>query len=90
MASDLMIRDAERRCGSALLRLAGCRFAGPQDATAVEASVTQHELAGAANLSRNSVAVMLRRLEARGFMHAAYGRMIVPAPRVLRVFVDQG
>ena len=90
MASDLMIRDAERRCAAALWRLAGCRFASPQDAGAVEAAVTQDELAGAANLSRNSVGVMLRRLERRGLIRVEYGRMIVLAPRVLRAFVDQG
>jgi CRP/FNR family cyclic AMP-dependent transcriptional regulator len=90
MASDLMIRDAERRCTAALLRLAGCRFASPQDAGAVEAAVTQDELAGAANLSRNSVGVMLRRLQRRGLIRVEYGRMIVLAPRVLRAFVDQG
>ena len=65
-------------------------FAGPQDASAVEASVTQDELAGAANLSRNSVGVMLRRLERRGLIRVEYGRMIVLAPRVLRAFGDQG
>jgi CRP/FNR family cyclic AMP-dependent transcriptional regulator len=90
MASDLMIRDAERRCGAALLRLGGCRFASPQDAGTVAAPVTQDELAGAANLSRNSVGVMLRRLQLRGLIRVEYGRMIMLAPQLLRVFVDQG
>jgi hypothetical protein len=33
---------------------------------------------------------MLRRLQRRGLIRLAYGRMIVLGPRVLRAFVDQG
>jgi CRP/FNR family transcriptional regulator, cyclic AMP receptor protein len=33
IAADLMIRDSDRRCAAALVRLAGCRYAGPQDVT---------------------------------------------------------
>jgi hypothetical protein len=53
IAADLMIRDSERRCAAALLRLAGRRYANPQDVTSVEVPLTLNELAGAANLSRN-------------------------------------
>ncbi len=52
---DLLIRDSERRRAATLLRLSGRRFAGPGDSDAVEVPVTQDDLAGAANLSRNSV-----------------------------------
>jgi CRP-like cAMP-binding protein len=90
IAADLMIRDSDRRCAAALLRLAGCRQAGPQDATAVEVPLTQNELAGAANLSRNSVGTMLQRLEKRGFVEVGYGAVTVRAPAALRAFVDQG
>jgi Crp-like helix-turn-helix domain len=80
--ADLMIRDSDRRCAAALLRLAGCRYARPQDITPVEVPLTQNELAGAANLSRNSVGKMLQRLEKRGFVEVGYGAMTVrnPAP----------
>jgi CRP-like cAMP-binding protein len=78
IAADLMIRDSERRCAAALLRLAGCRYAGPQDVTPVEVPLTQNELAGAANLSRNSVGTMLQRLATRGFVEVGYGTMIAP------------
>ena len=45
---------------------AGCRYAGPQDVTPVEVPLTQNELAGAANLSRNSVGMMLQWLATGG------------------------
>jgi CRP/FNR family cyclic AMP-dependent transcriptional regulator len=90
IAADLMIRDSERRCAAALLRLAGCRYAGPQDVTAVEVPLTQNELAGAANLSRNSVGTMLQRLATRGFVEVGYGTMTVRTPTAMRAFVDQG
>jgi CRP-like cAMP-binding protein len=90
IAADLMLRDSDRRCAAALLRLAGCRQASPQDETAVEVPLTQNELAGAANLSRNSVGTMLQRLATRGFVEVGYGTMTVRNPAALRAFVDQG
>jgi CRP/FNR family transcriptional regulator, cyclic AMP receptor protein len=33
IAADLLIRDSDRRCAAALLRLAGGRYARPQDVT---------------------------------------------------------
>jgi CRP/FNR family transcriptional regulator, cyclic AMP receptor protein len=88
IAADLMIRDSERRCAAVLSRLAGCRHAGPQDVTAVEVPLMQNELAGAANLSRNSVGTMLQRLASRGFVEVGYKTMTVRAPAALRTFVD--
>jgi CRP-like cAMP-binding protein len=90
IAADLLIRDSERRCAAALLRLAGRRYAGPRDITPVEVPLTQNELAGAANLSRNSVGTMLQRLEKRGFVEVGYGTMTVRRPAALRAFVDRG
>jgi hypothetical protein len=55
IASDLMIRDSDRRRAAAVLRLAGCRYARSRDVIPVEVPLTQNELAGGANLSRNSV-----------------------------------
>jgi CRP-like cAMP-binding protein len=66
IAADLMIRDSERRCAAALVRLEGCRYASPRDVNPVEVPPTQNELAGAANLSRNSVGTLLQRLATRG------------------------
>jgi CRP/FNR family transcriptional regulator, cyclic AMP receptor protein len=88
VAADLLIRDSERRCAAVLLRLGGRRFPSPEDKSPVEVPVTQLELADAANLSRNSVGTMLRRLAARGFVEVGYGTMIARAPAALRAFID--
>ncbi len=73
-----------------LLRFAGCRFASPKDKEPVEVSLTQTELAGAANLSRNSLGTMLQRLAERGLIEQGYWALIVRAPKALRAFVDEG
>jgi Mn-dependent DtxR family transcriptional regulator len=52
--------------------------------------VTQTELAGTANLSRNSVGAILQRLKARGLVEQGYRGMTLRAPAALRAFVDQG
>jgi CRP/FNR family cyclic AMP-dependent transcriptional regulator len=90
IAADLMIRDSERRCAAVLLRLAGRRYAGPQDVAPLEVPLTQNELAGAANLSRNSVGTMLQRLATREFVEVGYGTMTVRNAAALRAFVDHG
>jgi CRP/FNR family cyclic AMP-dependent transcriptional regulator len=90
IAADLLIRDSERRCAAVLLRLSGRRFAGPEDTKPVEVSVTQDDLAGAANLSRSSVRSMLGRLAERGLIEQGYRGIAVRAPAALRAFVDEG
>jgi CRP/FNR family cyclic AMP-dependent transcriptional regulator len=89
IATDLLIRDSERRCAAVLLRLGGRRFAGPDDTKPVEVSVTQDDLAGAANLSRSSVRSMLGRLTARGLIEQGYRDIVVREPASLRAFVDE-
>jgi hypothetical protein len=59
----------------------GCRYAGPQDVTPVEVPLTQNELAGAANLSRNSVGMMLQWLVTGGLVEVGYGTMTVRTQR---------
>lgn len=90
VGADLLIKDSERRCAAVLLRMAGRRFAGPDDATPAEAPLTQDELAGAANLSRNSVGTMLKRLVSRGLIELGYRTTIVVSPSALRAFVEHG
>ncbi len=90
IAADLLIRDNERRCASVLLRLSGRRFKGDDDTTPVQVPLTQNELAGAANLSRNSLISMLRRLEARGLIISGYREITVRSPAALRNFVEAG
>ncbi len=90
IAADLLIADSERRCAAVLLRLSGRRFADPDDPEPVDVTITQHDLAGAANLSRSSVQSMLRRLASRGLIEQGYGGIVVRAPKALRAFVDEG
>lgn len=89
-AADLLIRDNERRCAAVLLRMSGRRFAGPKDVQPVDAPIMQDELAGAANLSRNSVGTMLKRMAARGLIELGHRGKIVCFPLALRAFVEQG
>jgi hypothetical protein len=88
-AADLLIRDSERRCAAVLLRLSGLRFARPDDAKPVQVPLTQSELAGAANLSRNSVGTMVKRLVARGLIEQGRQGIVVCAPMALRAFVEK-
>jgi CRP/FNR family transcriptional regulator, cyclic AMP receptor protein len=90
VAADLLIRDNERRCAAVLLRLGGRRFPGPEDGAPVEVPVTQDDLAGATNLSRNSVGTMLKKLKARGLVEPGYRGMTICLPKALRAFLDQG
>ena len=90
VAADLLIRDSERRCAAVLLRLGGRRFPTPDDKRPSEVQVTQSELAGAANLSRNSVGTMLHRLAARGLIELGYRGVTVVSPAALRALVDEG
>ena len=90
VVADLLIRDNERRCAAVLLRLGGGRFPGPEDNEPVEVPVTQDDLAGAANLSRNSVGTMLKKMKARGLVEPGYRGMTICSPKALRAFVDQG
>jgi CRP/FNR family cyclic AMP-dependent transcriptional regulator len=90
VAADLLIRDSERRCAAVLLRLAGRRFIDPGNPEPADVSLTQDELAGAANMSRTSVRTMLSRLAARGLIEQGYRGVTVREPAALRAFVDKG
>jgi len=89
IAADLLIRDSERRCAAVLLRLGGLRLAALDDTEPVEVSITQSELAGAVNLSLNSVGTMLHRLKARGLIEPGYRGLTIRSPAALRAFVDR-
>jgi CRP-like cAMP-binding protein len=90
VAADLLIRDSERRCAAVLLRLSGLRFARADDGKPVEVPLTQSELGGAANLSRNSVGSIVKRLVARGLIEQGRQGITVCAPMALRAFVEKG
>jgi len=89
-AADLLIRDNERRCAAVLLRLSGRRFAGPEDSKPVDVPIMQDELAGAANLSRNSAGTMLKRMATRGLVELGHRGKIICFPTAMRAFVEQG
>ena len=88
VAADLLIRDSERRCAATLLRLSGRRFAGARDSQPAESAITQVELAGAANLSRNTVGAIMKRLATRGLIEIGYRGITVLKPAALRAVVD--
>ena len=88
VAADLLIRDSERRCAAVLLRLSGHRFSDTESPEEVDVTLTQDDLAGAANLSRSSVRTMLQRLAARGLIEQNYRGIVVRASAPLRAFVD--
>jgi CRP-like cAMP-binding protein len=90
VAADLLIRDSERRCAAVLLRLSGRRFPGPDDGAPADVPVSQSELAGAANLSRNSVGAIVKRLAARGLIKQSHRSIVVLSPNALRAFVQTG
>lgn len=90
IAADMLIRDSERRCAAVLLRMGGRRFASPEDSKPVEVLLTQDALAGAANLSRNSVSTMLKRMAERGLIQLGYRGVTVLSPVALRKFVEHG
>ena len=63
-AYDLMLRDPRQRCAATLLRLSGLRHAPPLSGTPFELDITQADLAHMTNLSRNTVAVILKEFRA--------------------------
>ena len=69
--ADLLIANAEARLIAVLLRFAGLRGAIPND-DPVLVPVTQQELAGATNLSRNWVGTILRKLATAGWIETRY------------------
>lgn len=85
IAADLLIRESDRRCAAALLRIADCRFAGD---TPTAALANQAEIASIANLSRNTTSIMLRQLEQKRIVARQYNRIDILAPAFLRALAD--
>jgi CRP/FNR family transcriptional regulator, cyclic AMP receptor protein len=92
IATDLLIPDSRRRCVAVLLRIAGRRDAG---ADPVKAVMTQDELAGMANLSRQTIGPILRTLAEDGHITASYRGITIErknenANRLLRQHLPEG
>lgn len=89
VASDLLIRQSDRRLAATILRFAGHRIPGEPTGGEVRLPVTQAELADAANLSRNAAGTILRALAARGFIETDYRGVVVLDRERLRRFVEE-
>lgn len=85
IAADLIIHDSRRRLVAVLLRVAGCRKAGDE---ACEVDIGQDELAGMANMSRQTVGTVLREFEALGALQRGYRSITITNPALLRTVVD--
>lgn len=89
-AADLLIRNVEHRCIAVLLRISGSRLRGPDNPADPVAVVTQEELAAMANLSRNAVGEVLRKLAERNMIELGYRAIYIKSPEALRVVVETG
>ena len=84
-AADLLLPERDRRCAAVLLRIAGARSAG---STAHTVHCSHEELAAMCNLSRQTIADVLRRLEMRGEAELGYRAIRLINPDSLRRGVD--
>lgn len=83
--ADLLLADRHRRLGAVLLRLAGARNAG---SAAHPVLCSHEELAAMCNLSRSSVAGVLRLFQKDGLVEVAYRSIRLRDPDRLRLMVD--
>lgn len=90
IASDLLIRQSDRRLVATILRFAGLRAPDPRRNEEVRLPVTQDELAAAANLSRNAAGMILRKLSTKGYIRTDYGGIVVCDASSLRRYVAEG
>ncbi len=86
---DLFIRDDRKRFVSVLLRLGHCRNSDDAEDGPVDIEISQDDMAFLSNLARNTVGLILRKLERDGLIELRYRRVrIVDAAR-LRAMVAQ-
>lgn len=88
IAADLLIRGSERRCAAVMLRLSGCRIRDPSEPGPLALPLSQDSLAAAANLSRNTVGSLLRKLERNGLVQIGYSTITLRDVPSLRVIAD--
>jgi CRP/FNR family transcriptional regulator, cyclic AMP receptor protein len=89
-AYDLMQRDPRRRCIATLLRLAGARHGLAEPAGRVEIDITQSDLAHMANLSRNTVAAILKELRQARCIEWEYRRLLITDIARLKALLGDG
>ena len=83
--ADLLLADRHRRLGAVLLRLAGARNPG---SAAHPVQCSHEELAAMCNLSRSSVASVLRLFNKDGLVEVAYRSIKIRDTDRLRLMVD--
>lgn len=83
MAADLLIRDSGARCAAVLARFAGLRTPLTGAIPAAVVPVTQGELAGACNLSRNVTGDILRQMAGAGVIATGYAGISIRNPEAL-------
>jgi CRP/FNR family cyclic AMP-dependent transcriptional regulator len=83
--ADLLLTDRHRRFGAVLLRLAGARNPG---SAGHPVQCSHEELAEMCNLSRSSIASVLRVFEKEGLVEVAYRSIKICDPNRLRLIVD--
>jgi CRP-like cAMP-binding protein len=87
VAADLMLRDHRARIAAALLRLAGLRPDFGCHAPGLHIVVSQEEIAGLVNLSRNHAAVALRHLAGQGAISLGYRATRILDPAMLQAWL---
>jgi CRP-like cAMP-binding protein len=87
-AYDLMQRDPRLRCIATLLRLAGARHGAVTASGPIEIDITQADLAHMANLSRNTVADILKDLRRERYIEWEYRRLRISDVARLKALLD--
>lgn len=86
IAADLHVMDSRRRARAVILRLAA--EAEPRNGT-IEMVVSQQDLATMANMSRQTMGLVLRELRELGLVRWTYRTMTVSDVKRLRALVDE-
>lgn len=87
IASDLLIRQSDRRLAATILRFCGPPDQGADPAGQPRIPITQAELADAANMSRNVAGTILRTFAAKGWIETDYRGIVVLDRTALQGFV---
>jgi CRP/FNR family transcriptional regulator, cyclic AMP receptor protein len=82
--SDALISDKRLRCIAVLLRVSGRRRDVDAPDTPLVAHVGHDDLAGMANVSRQTLGDVLRALEADGLVKLGYRQIVVVSPSTLQ------
>jgi CRP-like cAMP-binding protein len=86
--ADLTRADSRMRAMATLLRLAGCRYAGPPGGGPVELRLSQAELAAIAVMSRNTLNAIMRELMEQRIVAVGYRSILIREPARLRAMLE--